>query len=194
MKEKIIGIVTILSASLASICCIGPIVLVGLGLGGAGLAMSLEKYRLLFLGLTVLLLGFAFYLTYRKRQVTCEDGSCDLRSGSKTMKVTLWTITIVALSMATFPNWSALMLSGPAAPVSADAEMVVLEVSGMTCTLCAVSIEKSLKKITGVEAASVSFDNAEAVVYLEPGMVVTENLLKAVQDAGSYTAKVKKVS
>jgi len=194
MKEKIIGIGTILSAGLASICCIGPLVLVGLGLGGVGLAASLEKYRLLFLGLTALLLSIAFYLTYRKREVACEDGRCELRSGNKSMKATLWTITVAALAMATFPNWSVLLLSSTATPVSANDERVILVVSGMTCTACAVSIEKSLKKLPGVQSASVNFDEDEAIVYVEPGKVSMKKLLDAVQDAGSYSAKFKKKS
>lgn len=192
MKEKMASIVALVSASLASICCLGPLVLLGLGLGGAGLAASLTKYRPYFLGTTTILLGLAFYLTYRKGKVACADGSCELRSGSKTMKAALWMITAAAVGMATFPNWSPLLLSGPVAPVSANAELVSLTVSGMTCTACAVSIKKALKRLPGVEAALVNFDTAEAIVYVEPGKVSTSALLKAVQAAGSYTAEVKK--
>jgi mercuric ion transport protein len=53
----------ILSAIGASICCIGPLVLLALGVGGAwiGSLTALEPYRPIFIGLTPLLLGFAFY-------------------------------------------------------------------------------------------------------------------------------------
>lgn len=192
MKEKIASVAAIVSASLASICCIGPLVLVGLGLSGAGLAASLTKYRPFFLGLTAVVLGLLFYRTYRKREVTCANGSCELRSGSRLMKAALWVITAIAAGLVTFPNWSSLLLSGPAAAVSANTETIVLTVSGMTCTACTVSIEKSIKKIPGVRAASVSFDTAEAIVHVEPGKVSASALLKAVQAAGQYTAEVKK--
>jgi len=191
MKEKIASIVAIFSASLASICCIGPLILVGLGLGSVGLAAGLVKYRPYFLGTTAVLLGISFYLTYRKRQVTCADGSCEIRSGSKTMKGALWVITAAAVGLGTFPNWSPLLFSGQAVTVSADAETVVLGVSGMTCSACSVAIEESLRKLPGVEAASVSLDKAEAVVYVEPGKVSPEQLVQAIQSAGSYQAEVK---
>ncbi len=192
MKEKIVGIVAVASAALASICCLGPIVLVGLGLGGAGFAAGLTQYRPYFLGLTAVLLGTAFYLTYRKREVACEDGSCEMRSGSRTMKAVLWVVTAATLGMATFPSWSALLVSRQSAAVTADAETVVLAVSGMTCNACAVGIEKSLTKVPGVQAASVDYDGAQATVYVEPGKVPNERLLEAVEAAGSYTAEVKK--
>lgn len=107
MKEKIVGLGALISASFASICCLGPIVLVGLGLGGAGLAAGLTKYRPLFLALTAALLGSAFYLTYRKRKIACADGTCELRSGGKTAKAALWIITALAFGLMSFPYWSA---------------------------------------------------------------------------------------
>lgn len=191
MREKIAGIAALTSASLASICCIGPIVLVGLGLGGAGLAAGLAQYRLFFLAVTALFLGVAFYLTYRRREVACEDGSCVFRSGSKGMKAALWVITAFAVGLATFPSWSALVLKNPPPVVSADAETVRLAVSGMTCTACAAGIEKSLIKVPGVQSASVSLKSEEAVVMVSPGQVQTEALIRAVRKAGNYDAKTK---
>jgi copper chaperone CopZ len=53
----------IFSAMGASICCVGPLVLLALGVGGAwiGSLTALEPYRPIFIGLTLLFLGFAFY-------------------------------------------------------------------------------------------------------------------------------------
>ena len=85
MNNRIaVGIAALASAGLASICCIGPLALTGLGLGGLGLAAGLTQYRPLFLALTALVLAVGFHLAYRKREVPCADGSCELRSGSRT--------------------------------------------------------------------------------------------------------------
>src|SRR5260370_30574653 len=56
----------ILSAIGASICCVGPLVLLALGVSGAwiGSLTALEPYRPIFIGLTMLFLGFAFYRLY----------------------------------------------------------------------------------------------------------------------------------
>ena len=50
-----------LAATLASACCLGPLVLLSLGIGGAWIAnlTALEPYRPLFIGLALLALFFA---------------------------------------------------------------------------------------------------------------------------------------
>ena len=108
------------------------------------------------------------------------------------MQAALWVVAAAAVGMATFPSWSALLVSRQAASISADAETVVLAVSGMTCTACATGIEKALGELPGVQAVSVDYDAGEAIVYVDPGGVPTSRLLEAVQAAGSYTAQVKR--
>ena len=45
----------------ASVCCVGPLVLLALGIGGAWISnlTALQPYRPLFIGLTLLFLGLA---------------------------------------------------------------------------------------------------------------------------------------
>lgn len=59
------------SALLASLCCIGPIVVGALGIGALGAASALESLRPYLLGLTGILIGAGFYWIYRKRTVVC---------------------------------------------------------------------------------------------------------------------------
>jgi hypothetical protein len=73
--ERIAKLGTIVSAILATSCCWGPLVLLGLGLLGvstAGLArmmrLGLETYRPVFMVVTFAFLGLAFYFTYRPRR------------------------------------------------------------------------------------------------------------------------------
>jgi mercuric ion transport protein len=46
----------------ASVCCVGPLVLLALGISGTwiGVLTALEPYRPFFIGLTLLFLGLAF--------------------------------------------------------------------------------------------------------------------------------------
>ena len=122
MKEKIAvitGIGSLVAATLASICCLGPLVFTALGVGGFGLAAGLEKYRTIFLVLTSALLAGAFYFIYRKREVVCADGSCRLQTaGSKTMKILLWIITGATLLLAAFPYYSATLAGRELGPVN----------------------------------------------------------------------------
>lgn len=55
-----------LSALAASLCCIGPLVLILLGVGGASTALSIGYRKPYFFVLGVIILGFGFYTLYRK--------------------------------------------------------------------------------------------------------------------------------
>ncbi|MFQ5709704.1 MAG: mercuric transporter MerT family protein [bacterium] len=95
---------SILSALLASLCCIGPVVFSIIGAGSLGFAAAFEPYRPYLLVLTVLFLGAGFYFTYRKREVKCEDGTCKVESASTLNKVVLWMAAVVALVFMLFPQ------------------------------------------------------------------------------------------
>lgn len=72
-------------------------------------------------------------------------------------------------------------------------EKVTLKIEGMTASCCALIIEDALLKTEGAKKASVSFENAEAMVEFETGEVTIEQLIKAVKESG-YKAAVKEMS
>src|SRR5258707_11001100 len=94
------GIVT---AILASLCCIGPVVLALIGVSSVGLFSVFEVYRPYLISLTVLLLGVAFYFTYRKREVKCEDGSCKVERAGVWNKIGVWCATFITVGAISFP-------------------------------------------------------------------------------------------
>jgi len=51
---------------------------------------------------------------------------------------------------------------------------VDLPIKGMTCTSCAQSIEKNLKKKKGVHSANVNFASEKAYVEFDPKMVTNK--------------------
>ena len=181
-----VGLAALASAGLASVCCLGPLALTALGLGGVGLAAGLTRYRPVFLGLTAAVLAVGFYLAYRKRESACAAGSCEVSSGSKTMKAALWSVTALALALATFPNWAARVVDS--APIPAGAETLMLKISGMDCATCTISIKEALERVPGVRAARVDFAAGQATVAasasLDPAAA-----LAAVAAAG-YKAEV----
>lgn len=98
------AIASVLAATGASICCIGPVLLSVLGAGALGAAAArFEVYRPIFLTITVALLGAAFYSTYRPSAAeSCgPDGTC--RPASKRFaKVALWLATLLVILLVTF--------------------------------------------------------------------------------------------
>lgn len=69
-------IASVLAAIGASICCVGPLVLLSLGIGGTwvGSLTLMEPYRPIFIGLTLLFLSLAFRRLYLVPQ-TCTPGA-----------------------------------------------------------------------------------------------------------------------
>jgi len=94
---------SVLTAIVASVRCIGPAILALAGVGSLGVFGALESYRPYFIGLTVLLLGLAFYFTCRKNEVTCEDGNCKVVKAGKWNKIGVWTSAIMGLAAILFP-------------------------------------------------------------------------------------------
>ncbi len=103
-KTVLTAMGSVLSALLASLCCIGPVVFALVGAGSLGFAAAFEPYRPYLLGLTALFLATGFYLTYRKREVRCEDGSCRVQSAGRWQKMLLWLATALALIFVFFPQ------------------------------------------------------------------------------------------
>jgi copper chaperone CopZ len=187
MNKRIMALSALGSAGLASICCIGPLVLAGLGVGGLGFA-ALSRYRPLFLALTGIILIIAFYFAYRKRSVSCADGSCKQRSGSPGVKAVLWVVAVLAVALAFFPYWPSLHSAGSRASAPAAAQTLLFKVSGMTCAACTVAIKKSVEKVPGVSSADIDFDRQLLKITTSP-KTDPKAVLNAVASAG-YKAEL----
>lgn len=99
------------TAVAASACCIGPLLLAGLGLGGAAYAVALEPYRVWFIMASALLLGGAFYLVYRKDPaLDCGEGEpCAHRRRTTVLRLALWVVAALAVAAMTFPYYVQLL-------------------------------------------------------------------------------------
>ncbi|MGH9389067.1 MAG: mercuric transporter MerT family protein, partial [Vicinamibacteria bacterium] len=96
------------SALAASVCCLGPLVLALLGLGGGALLLKFAPYRPYLLVASLLCLGAAFFLTYRRPlERECEpDAACASPSRGKGQKTALWIVTVIVALAALFPYFS----------------------------------------------------------------------------------------
>lgn len=99
----------VLGAILASSCCIGPLVLVSLGVSGAwiGNLTALEPLKPYFLTATALLLGLGFWQAYFRKKPACEEGSyCARPQSGLVTKFALWIATILVALAATIDWWA----------------------------------------------------------------------------------------
>ena len=65
-----------------------------------------------------------------------------------------------------------------------EQEKAVMVIGGMTCASCAARVEKALKKVPGVENASVNLANERATIVFDSGVARLKDLRVAVEQAG----------
>jgi mercuric ion transport protein len=91
----------------ASLCCIGPLVLVMLGIGGAWVAnlTALEPFRPYFLAAAVVFLFLAYRKIYRTpAAAACTPGSlCALPRTNQVYKALFWLVALLIGLAITFP-------------------------------------------------------------------------------------------
>lgn len=87
----------------ASLCCVGPFVLVLLGLGGSWMSLlaGLSPYRPIFVGLTLGLLVWAFHKLYL---APCPaEKACASSPIRRRQRILFWLVTVVTLGLVAFP-------------------------------------------------------------------------------------------
>ena len=97
----------------ASSCCIAPLVLFSLGLGGAwiGNLTALAPYQPIFVVLTLGFLGTGFWMVYRRPKTTLPEGSyCPRSVTGPWFRVALWSSTVLILAALAFPYAAPLIL------------------------------------------------------------------------------------
>ncbi|GAA5173988.1 MULTISPECIES: mercuric transporter MerT family protein [Halomonadaceae] len=107
-----------IGAVLASACCILPLVLFSLGIGGAWMSnlTMLKPYQPLFIAFTLVMLGIGFYTVYRKPSNTCRadacstDGYCGTPLAERVIKIALWSATLLIVVVLAWPYIVPLLL------------------------------------------------------------------------------------
>lgn len=94
-----------LAATLASACCLGPLVLVALGFSGAwiGNLTALEPYRPFFIGAALVALFFAWRSIFRPAQACKPGGVCAVPQVRTAYKLIFWIVAALVLVALAFP-------------------------------------------------------------------------------------------
>jgi mercuric ion transport protein len=90
----------------ASVCCVGPLVLLALGVGGTwvGSLTAMAPYRPLFIGLTLLFLGLAFRKFYLAPQVCAPGAPCADPRTTKRQRQAFWTVAVLLVCLLAAPS------------------------------------------------------------------------------------------
>jgi mercuric ion transport protein len=104
----------LLGALAASSCCILPVVLFGLGIGGAwiGNFTQLAPLQPYFLAATTVFLGTGYWLVNRASKRACVEGeACSRPLPNRLVKIVLVVATVMAVAAAGFDLLAPLLLS-----------------------------------------------------------------------------------
>ncbi len=182
------GKMGVLSAMLASVCCLGPIVLVLLGLGTLGIGALLGRYHWFFIGGAALVLIYAWRL-YAKEKRRCDTESCQMESKASA-QITLTIATIAVLLFAGLNFYTYVIARPPEAKAAQAQEAVVtIPVEGMVCFTCGLSVEASLKDLVGVHKAEASVKQHSVTVSYDPEKVKVEQMVATINRTG-YRAQL----
>lgn len=196
MQGKSLTIGSIIAAFLASLCCLGPLILAGLGVGAAAFS-PLVALRPYFLGLSAILLAAGFYFVYRKPKAAaaCEGEACAPTSPTRRLaKPALWLATLAVFALAFFPTYGPKLVgqSQPRDPVAvATVATAELKIADMDCPVCADVIQHKLVATPGVLGANVLYPAGSATVKYDPRKVAPAQLVQIVDTTG-FKASVAK--
>ena len=105
-------IAAIIAGITASACCLGPLVLLLLGISGSWISnlTALEPYRPIFIAITLLFLGLAFRKLYLAPQRCAADTPCAQPANLRKQRIVVLLVTAVVAMMIAFPWYAPLFL------------------------------------------------------------------------------------
>ncbi|WP_331374838.1 mercuric transporter MerT family protein [Sinorhizobium chiapasense] len=113
-RQRLIAAGGILGALGASSCCIVPLILFSLGIGGAwvGNLTALAPYKPFFVAGTTGVLGYGYYLVYWKPRPACaDDAACTRAKPSRFVQAALWLATVLVIAAFAFDFVAPLLLA-----------------------------------------------------------------------------------
>lgn len=183
MKSAKLGII---SAFIASLCCLGPLLLVLAGLGSLGIGAFIGTYHWYFI---LLAIGIIFYAWrgYFKEKKACNLKGCQMENKRITLISLIISSSIIGifltLNLHTYTVQKGYKNEQSAA-ASRDTNKVVIPVEGMSCFTCEITIQSALKKIDGVISVNASARKGEAEVIFDEQRSSIDELVKAINKTG----------
>ena len=102
----------VLAAIGASLCCVGPLALLGLGISGAwiGTLAAFEPFRPVFIGATFVFLALAYRKLYRVTQVCAPGTVCADAAVLQRQRSMFWLVSVLLLALLAIPWLAPLFL------------------------------------------------------------------------------------
>lgn len=188
-RDKTLLGASLLAAITASLCCITPVL--ALIAGSSGLASTfswIEPFRPYLIGLTIFIIGFAWYQKLKpNKRVDCE---CDEDEKPKFIqsKSFLGIVSVFAIMMMAFPFYSELFYPEVKGEIiSADLSNIKtaeFTITGMTCSSCENHVNHEIRNLNGILSSKTSYENGNAVIEFDSTKISSSEIKGVINSTG----------
>jgi copper chaperone CopZ len=203
-SKKLLG-AGVLAAIAASLCCITPVL--ALIAGSSGLASTfswLEPARPYLIGITILVIGFAWYQKLKVKKVAEIDCACEEDEEKKSFlhsKAFLAIVTVFSAFMLSFPYYSGIFFpennkqiviieSINDNGIEKDENVILIEaknlaevefdIEGMTCEACNYTVQNASLEVQGVIDSKADFNTGKAVISYDKTKTNEKEIIEAI--------------
>ncbi|MFD2727358.1 mercuric transport protein MerTP [Hyunsoonleella rubra] len=188
MKNKL-AVTSILTAITASLCCITPVLALIAGTSGVASTFSwIEPFRPYLIGLTILVLLFAWYQKLKpEKEIDCE---CETDEKPKFIqsKTFLGVVAVFAVIMLAFPYYSGVFYPSTKKQVivvdKSNIKTTEYKISGMTCASCETHINHEVNKLNGIVNSKTLYENGSAIIEFDITKTNELEIEKAINSTG----------
>jgi copper chaperone CopZ len=198
---KIGIIIGIISALIASLCCLGLIIILLFGLSAFSFVFSLSKYNIYFLlaGISFATLAIAIYIRQRSKACSCSYKE-SIRREKNFLIITLAIIISIYFLLTYVISPTAFSLLSSQKQISnevsenytlANLRFLTLKIDGMYCQGCAAGIEYFLlNNVDGVVNAKVYFPSGKVEVTYDVTKISKEKIVEKINSELLYKAYI----
>ncbi|WP_034920645.1 mercuric transport protein MerTP [Gillisia sp. CAL575] len=196
-ENKLIG-TGLFTAITASICCITPVLALIAGTSGIASTFSwIEPFRPYLIGITVLVLAFAWYQKLKPKtqeEINCACDPEDLPAGKAGKpkyihsKNFLGIVTVFAIVMLAFPFYSGIFYPKTEKQIilvdKSDIQTTEYKISGMTCAGCEEHVNHEVNKLNGIVNSKASYEKGNAIIEFDRTKSSEMKIEKAINSTG----------
>lgn len=191
-SQNTISGIGFLSAFAASVCCIVPVIALFASSGTLlGNFSWIEPARPYLIGISIIVLSFAWYLKIKSNKQLKTDCNCTEERKDKFVqsKTFLGIVTGFALLMIFFPSYANIFYKKPLAANNISTSIVNTQkisfmIEGMSCAGCEQTINNELLQIKGVINYKTSYENKNSIVTFDPLVVKINSIKEGINKTG----------
>ncbi|WP_072319422.1 mercuric transport protein MerTP [Sinomicrobium oceani] len=169
--------------------------------GTSGIASTfswIEPFRPYLIGMTILVLAFAWYKKLKpQKEIDCE---CETEEKPKFIqsKTFLGIVTAFAIIMLAFPYYSGIFYPNTEKQIivvdKSDIKTTEFTISGMTCVSCEEHVKHEVNKLNGIVDTKASYENGNAIIEFDKSKSNETEIEKAINSTGYKVTDKKEIN